>query len=181
MTDPKILTIDLSEEYKIKIENPDRLKGSFFEDIYIKAADAVEDIIEQTEKSNKKSDQNDPFLNEKQDYNNIIAFCGERGTGKSSAMISFAQSLLRLNDSKDFYVGKNLRSKNFHTIKVIDPSLFEEHENIFEVILAQLFSSFEKELNKKESIASLSVYPRESNNCATGYERLYEEAICQIA
>ncbi len=42
-------------------------------------------------------------------------------------------------------------------------------------------TSFSKELNKNESIASLSVYPRESNNCAMGYERLYEAAICQIA
>ncbi len=170
MTDPKILTIDLSEEYKIKIEDPDKLKGSFFEAIYLKAADAVDDIIVQTEKSDKNKDQNDPFLNEKHDYNNIIAFCGERGTGKSSAMISFAQSLLNLNDSKLFYNGKNLISKNFHTIKVIDPSLFEEHENIFEVILAQLFSSFEKELNKKEKESELN----SKRELLEQFEKVYE-------
>lgn len=45
------LVIDLSEEYKIKIEDPDKLKGSFFEEIYLKAADAVDDIIGQTEKT----------------------------------------------------------------------------------------------------------------------------------
>jgi len=169
MSDSKTLTIDLSEEYKIKIEDPNKLKGSFFEEIYLKAADAVDDIIEQTD-SNKKMDKNDPFLNEKQDYNNIIAFCGERGTGKSSAMISFAQSLLKLNDSKVFYTGKNLISKNFHTIKVIDPSLFEEHENIFEVILAQLFSSFEKELNKKEKESELNA----KRELLEQFEKVYE-------
>ena len=163
------LVIDLSEEYKIKIEEPDKLKGSFFEEIYLKAADAVADIIEQTDR-NKKTDKNDPFLNEKQDYNNIIAFCGERGTGKSSAMISFAQSLLKLNESKGFYTDKNLISRNFHTIKIIDPSLFEKHENIFEVILAQLFSSFEKELNKKEKESDLNV----KRELLEQFEKVYE-------
>lgn len=170
MTDPKTLTIDLSEEYKIKIEEPQDIGNSFFKEIYKQAANAVDDIIVQTEKSDKNKDQNDPFLNEKQDYNNIIAFCGERGTGKSSAMITFAQSLLKLNDSKDFYAGKNLITKNFHTIQVIDPSLFEEHENIFEVILAQLFSSFEKELNKKEKESELNT----KRELLEQFEKVYE-------
>lgn len=164
------LTIDLSEEYKIKIEEPKDLERSFFKDIYQLAAKAVDDIITQTEKNTTGTDKNDPFQNEKQDYNNIIAFCGERGTGKSSAMISFAQSLLKLNESKDFYTDKELITKNFHTIQVIDPSLFEEHENIFEVILAQLFSSFEKELNKKEKDSKLNA----KRELLEQFEKVYE-------
>ena len=151
----KTLTIDLNEEYKIKIEKPSELSDSFFKDIYKKAAGAVIDIIAQTEKNDPKNnselDVNDPFYNEKQDYNNIIAFCGERGTGKSSAMITFAQSLIKIKETKEFYdKTEKLRDKKFETINVIDPSLFEEDENIFEVILAQLFSRFEKELENKE-------------------------------
>lgn len=142
----KTLTIDLSEEYKIKIEEPSNLNGSFFEDIYIDAAEAVRDIIEQTERNNKISDK-ELFYTEKQDYNNIIAFCGERGTGKSSAMITFAQSLIEIDKTNDFYkTSPKLALNKFESINVIDPSLFEEGENIFEVILAQLFSRFELEL-----------------------------------
>ncbi|HET6556768.1 MAG TPA: hypothetical protein VFG54_05600, partial [Prolixibacteraceae bacterium] len=147
----KTLTIDLSEEYKIKIEEPEELEKSFFADIYKNAANAVREIIIQTEK--KIEDINDPFLNQHQDYNNIIAFCGERGTGKSSAMISFAQSLLKIDskEASEFYGNDQLVTKRrYQTLKVIDPSLFEEDENIFEVILAQLFSSFEIVLKGKE-------------------------------
>lgn len=166
------LIIDLSQEYKIKIENPEDLERSFFRDIYLNGADVVDSIIEQPERG-PKLDKNDPFLNEKQDYNNIIAFCGERGTGKSSAMISFAQSLLRLKDSREsqmFYKGKKLVTKDFRTIQVIDPSLFEEHENIFEVILAQLFSSFEKELSKKDKGSDVTA----KRELLEQFEKVYE-------
>lgn len=145
----KTLIIDLTEEYKIKIEEPGNLCGSFFEDVYTKAADAVIDIIEQTE-INKKISEKELFYNEKQDYNNIIAFCGERGTGKSSAMITFAQSLIQIEKTDKIYDKTSKLTENkFESINVIDPSLFEEGENIFEVILAQIFSRFEMELEAK--------------------------------
>jgi len=145
------LIIDLNEEYKIKIEEPSELKGSYFEDIYQRAAKATADIIAKSEKVNEDKDDKNPFKHQVEEYNNIIAFCGERGTGKSSAMITFAQSLIKLNETNDFYSKSPLLNgfKYFST-EVIDPSMFEEKENIFEVVLAQLFSSFEKELNNRE-------------------------------
>ncbi len=151
-----VLTIDLNEEYKIKIEEPKDLSNSFFKDIYIRAAKATADILKQSEDNLVKAKEEKFFINQHQEYNNIIAFCGERGTGKSSAMISFAKGLLNIDDKSFLHSeSKNpeidLSKFSFKTIDVIDPSLFEKGENIFEVILAQLFSSFEKEIKKNDT------------------------------
>jgi len=146
----RVLEIDLNEEYKVKVEKPYELTESYFEKIYKKAGKAVSDILVKSEEA-KKLDRNSPFSKHEQEYNNIISFCGERGTGKSSAMISFASSLLNFSETGEFYKDFSiLRNYKYYPISTIDPSMFEEKENIFEVVLAQLFSSFEKELNKTE-------------------------------
>jgi len=153
------LTINLNEEYKIKIEKSSDLGTSFFKDIYLKAAKAAVDVIRQTE--NNKSKKEEVFSNQEQDYNNIIAFVGERGTGKSSVMISFAKYLIDLkNNEDDIYkdVDKDykLSQNHFESLEIIDPSLFEEGENIFEVILAQMFSKFQRKLNDNNNDKDLN-------------------------
>lgn len=152
------LTIDLNEEYKIKIEDADKLSLSYFKKIYEKAGKAAEDILRKSkdsdnncEKRRKGCEEPILFARQKEEYNNIIAFCGERGTGKSSAMITFAQSLVEIKKTNEFYdkTGQ-LKDYSFHYLDVIDPSMFEDNEHVFEVILSQLFSSFTKELNKNK-------------------------------
>lgn len=143
------LKINLNEEYKIKIEDADKLDKSYFKEIYEKAGKATADILKKSEEADKIKDN--PFKRQGEEYNNIIAFCGERGTGKSSAMISFVQSLLMNDKSEEFYKDYTpLNNYKYHSLNVIDPSMFEEKENIFEVILAQLFSSFKKKLDDKQ-------------------------------
>lgn len=150
------LTIDLDEEYKIKIESPEQFQESFFKSVYEKAALATTDIVEQskanTENTKKHSNLNNIFLKESQEYNNIVAFTGDRGTGKTSAMISFAQFLIK-NDADKKEAGikdiEKLYKSNFISIPTIDPSLFEEGENILEVTLAHMFAQFESHLNTK--------------------------------
>ncbi len=150
----EILEVNLNEEFKIKIEEGDKLQSSFFKTVYERARKATNDILRQSEinlnqlEEARQKGKNLAFLDKDLESNNIITFCGERGTGKSSAMISFAQALLEKNR---WITNEGILAKySFHAIEVIDPSLFEKEENIFEVILAQLFSSFEKELNDSE-------------------------------
>lgn len=148
------LTINLNEEYKIKIEKGNEFHQSIFKDVYINAAKNAVEIIKQSEiKSNYD------------DFNNIIAFIGERGKGKSSSMISFRDSLINNQnaDHKDFFdankleneslnkVFEILRNKSFAEIDIIDPSLFRGNESLFEIILAKMFSKFQKEVKKSTS------------------------------
>lgn len=143
------LTINLNEEYRIKIENGNDFHNSIFEDIYLNAVKNVGEIIFQSDGKSKYDD-----------FNNLIAFTGERGKGKSSSMISFRNALIdkKTAEHEDFFEENNskneslkpsfhiIRNRKFAEIDIIDPSLFKDNESLFEIVLAKMFSKFQKEL-----------------------------------
>lgn len=141
------LEINLNEEYKIKIENGNDFNKSIFKDVYESALKNVIEIVKQSdENKNSKYD----------DFNNIIAFTGERGKGKSSSMISFLDALINKGNDihKDFFKSEDyqyLNNKSFVTIDIIDPSLFSEKESLFEIILAKMFQKFQLALKENNS------------------------------
>ncbi|WP_454045144.1 hypothetical protein [Chryseobacterium sp. Marseille-Q8038] len=130
------LEINLNEEYKIKIEKGNEFQGSIFKDVYY---DALNNVIEIVKNKDSKYD----------DFNNIIAFTGERGKGKSSSMISFRDALVnkKHNDHLNYFENRNaefLKDISFAEIDIIDPSLFRGGESLLEIILAKMFKKFQK-------------------------------------
>lgn len=61
------------------------------------------------------------------EYNNIVSFCGDRGTGKTSCMMSFKEQCE--NDNSDYYF-----------LKEIDPSFFDDTHNIIELTIGNMYS-----------------------------------------
>lgn len=141
------LEINIGEEYKIKIEKTEEFKDSIFEEVYTQATKNVEEIILQANTvSNAKSISND-------DYNNVIAFTGERGTGKSSSMISFADALKNKKPKDTFWSETpNLEKVKIKSLDIIDPSLFRNEDKLFEIIISKMFSKFQKKLKKENTI-----------------------------
>lgn len=137
----QVLKFKLGEEYKVRIEKYDKLGESLFRDVYENAYRAIDTIVS----SNNKKTNNDY-----EKYNNIIAFVGERGTGKTSCMISFAESLRNVNEIKDIKLDEysNLNKNEFILTDVIDPSLLAENSNILEIVLANMFKKFKIEVGK---------------------------------
>ncbi|MBN1968834.1 MAG: hypothetical protein JXR48_11860 [Candidatus Delongbacteria bacterium] len=155
MSNEKVLIFRKGEEYKIKVESIDEFNTSLFRDIYNRAAIAVNEIVANSEdqrikKSNKEIDD---FDLDAQKFNNIIAFTGDRGTGKTSAMVSFAKALKRCNKLKNDesvkIVDIELKYLSFHDIGIVDPSLFTANNNIVEIIIARMFEKFKTEINNK--------------------------------
>lgn len=68
-------------------------------------------------------------------HNNIVSYVGERGTGKTSCMYSVA-NLLRQNHEKDFYC-----------LDAIDPSFFDDHHNILQIVIGKMYRQFHKSLD----------------------------------
>ena len=58
---------------------------------------------------------------------NIVAFCGERGEGKTSCMMSLTKQLPHSFDDETFEI-----------LDPIDPSFFDEQHNILELVLGQM-------------------------------------------
>lgn len=92
---------------------------------------------------------------------NIIAFCGDRGDGKTSAMMSFVDSV----------------SSSHHILPMIAPSHFDEEHNIIELILGQLYQ-LSKESGKEEIFDNLMNCFAAVERCASilkpGKEQLYD-------
>ncbi len=84
---------------------------------------------------------------EHEQLDNIITFIGRRGTGKSSSMLSFMESLKNNaqsagDDNKEYVIKSHGRSVRFIGLEWIDASLIEKGEDIFEITLAEMMNEF---------------------------------------
>lgn len=142
----KTLIIDKNCVFKSKIENREDFDKSFFKEAYDKAESCLSDIVNFEYDKDYKSN----------DFNNIIAFVGDRGSGKTSTMKSFRNSL----------TSKNKDSK-FLLLDIIDPMLFSNKDSIIEIVVAQMF----KEFSNKKSNDNLM----KKKELARRFEKVYED------
>lgn len=149
----KEIIIDSNNEYKIKIVDVKEFETSIFRGVFTTAKQNVLDIIKNQQENTYDA------------YNNIIAFTGERGKGKSSTMISFLQGLKSIKNKNsndaffhDFYFDsyKEKAKYNFITLDIIDPSLFRGQESLFEIVLAKMFSKFKDSLDNNRDHFSIT-------------------------
>lgn len=78
-----------------------------------------------------------------QDFeNNIIAFCGERGEGKSSVMMSFVNAVYNDSENEIFKNCTNLKNACFVEPVLIDPSFFDDVHNVLGIVLAKIFRKY---------------------------------------
>lgn len=82
---------------------------------------------------------------------NIIAFIGDRGSGKTTVINEFSRIL---HEYYDKYENWNLipaysggRGYRFHVLAPIDASVLETKEDLMEVILASMYQAFEKKID----------------------------------
>ena len=138
MARDKILTIVKGEEFQINIKKKIDEKDIFFNQ-YAKAARILDYIV-----AFDNSAVSEEWLKTESE-NNIIAFCGERGEGKSSAMISFINAVYDLNSNAEnilFSDCKNVKKTLFFEPMVIDPSMFDNVHNVLDIVLATLYKKF---------------------------------------
>ena len=136
----KTIIVKVGEEYQVKIADyPDQ--NDFFFPAYQQAAKELCEIIQDTITYHE-----DNQSQKKEDYsNNIIAFDGDRGQGKSSAMLSFSNFLKTKERIDVFFDDKKdniISTSQFLVLQRIDPTKVENSENILTIILAKLFHCF---------------------------------------
>jgi hypothetical protein len=160
-----VLEVKRDLRYREKIENYEEFTDSFHSDVYKRAWQIFKEIYDNSlyvdskrtdpkknnvlnnEETKNKKENNKKNSLEQDNENRIIAFVGERGSGKSSAMNSFAEALT----NNDYLKKQGLNIDEIFFEKVpIDPSFFEENENIIELIIAKLFENFKQILNKDD-------------------------------
>lgn len=185
-----ILTIIKGQEFKV-VDKHFIGEDDIFLDQYKQAAEMLNTIVNES-----KGSAENHFLNEYE--NNIIAFCGERGEGKSSAMLTFINSLYEdywedeegeeevednSNDNKKentdkepkrynlFKNYRNLDKKHFAEPIIVDPSQFDEVHNILDIILAKLYRNFSKKYNENNRCADEYII----NELQDQFQKVYRE------
>jgi hypothetical protein len=125
-----LITFHIGEESRAKIESINEMEKSLFQEQYEKSFSEISKYLSQKEESNQPVGQ--------EALNNIFAFIGERGSGKTSCMLSVANMLPHRSDKK------------FHLLEQpVDPSFFDDKHNIIEITIAKLFSQFSTEVKEK--------------------------------
>ena len=138
MKNEKILTIIKGQEFKLSLKDKIEINDIFY-DQYLEAAAMLENIV-----ANEERDKQ-PDWKKAETENNIIAFCGERGEGKSSAMFTFINAVVNEKEQKEstiFAQCENVKNTVFSEPIVIDPSAFDNVHNVLDIIIASLYRKF---------------------------------------
>lgn len=165
----KLLSVNQLMSNGIVFENRDQFEQSIFADVYKRAEELISQIIKDNCSWRK---------NKKQEFksSNVISFIGRRGTGKTSAMCSFAQVLKEPKESDCVesiqfeYENKN-GNISFHVLERIDASTLEASEDMFLLILANMFT---KLLNREEQKSGM-IQGYEKRVLFEKFERIFED------
>lgn len=152
MKKPIIFDIDLDNKPIKDLIRKDNIDDLMFGAQYKLALQQIDQYLSALTLKNDVKDEN-PNAKDDYDYfdidynNNIFAFVGERGTGKTSCMISVAD-LLCSKRKNAFPEYENIVKDNFQTIDLIDPSYFDSCHNVISLFLAKLYDSYKKHVER---------------------------------
>ena len=144
------LYFNIGEESRPVIEKLTKqdVKESLFSEQYKNAFDSLSSYLKVSK--TKDDEENEPL-------NNIFAFIGERGAGKTSCMLSVANELV--NKSENSFLDNYQEVKNiaFHKLSLIDPSFFDEKHGIVAEILASLYNEYRKTEKPNNSLEKTEI------------------------
>lgn len=169
------LYFNIGQESRPVIEKltKQNVKESLFSEQHKNAFDSLSSYLKVSE--TWKNEGNEPF-------NNIFAFIGERGAGKTSCMLSVANELTEKSEDSFMSNYQEVNNCSFHKLSLIDPSFFDEKHGIVAEILASLYHEYkitEKPNNSLERTEILGKFTdlQKDFNCllASDAEKPYDD------
>lgn len=149
------LEIIRGEEFKIAVKDKISENDIFIEE-YKRAAKMLDEVTGSSLRMADQQKKGKKWTWKQQDFeNNIIAFCGNRGEGKSSAMMTFVNALYGTGDKKEgiFSQCRNLEKVDFAEPILIDPSMFDDVHNVLDIVLAKIFRNFSERYERDNQYA----------------------------
>lgn len=148
------LIIFKGEEFKVSVKEEIN-ENDIFIDEYRRAMAMLDEIVMASNNEIENMKHKDLKWKQSEFENNIIAFCGDRGEGKSSAMMTFINAVRRqakkqigTEEGNLFSMYKNLQNMSFVEPIVIDPSLFDDVHNVLDIVLAKIFRDFYEQYDR---------------------------------
>lgn len=127
------LNIILSDNNRPHIESRADFDSSLFKQQYALCFNQIESILIANHTDNVKAGQ--------ECNNNIIVFDGERGSGKTSCMLSVATMLTE--DGGDlFHPYPRLQAQKFIWLPMLEPSFFDQEHNSVTLFVSRLYKEY---------------------------------------
>lgn len=163
----KTLKLTLGDESHVVIENDASQKDhSLFAPQYNQVFKMISRLLPVCCDDKSDEDAKNNLNRSELVSNNIFAFVGNRGTGKSSCMLSVA-SMLRRGGIPEI-------KKTCHVIDVIDPSFFDEDVNILDIVIGRLFLAFKSQLKKRPSIDEDEIFQNNKRQLFSAFQEVRE-------
>ena len=173
----KVITIKKGEEFQIRRGSVYEENG-FFYDSYQKASKVIEEIVKRKQDNTDESQQRlgafwgeEEYVNEEY-ANNVIAFCADRGEGKSSAMKTFSESLERMQalpkaehqKTDAAFWGEATKKACFKVLPSVDPGMMGEQTSVLRIILSRILLQARYQWKMQDEKMYLRQSSRESRN-----------------
>lgn len=190
----KVKNLSIECVNRVKLETVEEFEDSIFSDVYKTAHMQIERIIDMSGIQEMNNDA-ERFCNGNE-ISNVISFVGERGMGKSSAMLSFAYFLKQYPDNTDTEKGSAFRFKallrdfggresgesidgkaantriKFYTLSKIDVAVLT-NESLFDVVLAKMWTDFQTKIDRVGDDSFSFSHTKESFNSIKDVYTLY--------
>lgn len=156
----------------IKYEEYKDFDKSRHRNVYQSAFAKLNDIVKKNQENKK-----DVLYSVKRKYMefpNIISFVGKRGSGKTSAMLSFMESLrdYHIMPIEKKFSATALDNASFVCLECIDGSLLEKGEDIFKVVLAQMYEEYQKSMQK--IMGNMGEQTNRARDLSRNFEELFK-------
>ena len=187
------IRIKQGREYRAAID-PERVNSEteFFYNAYQEAKSQLREILlafDQNSKRDTKALSTKKRIEQLHEYpNNVIAFCADRGRGKTTAMLSFSGALEALSDpQKDTSAAisfwedlpTNLHNTKFEVLAPVDPAAMENSESVLQQIISQMFENFCKKIKDRfktnENNRDFDDLSDKFQKCAQAIDSLYKD------
>ena len=159
-----VLHIALGDSNRPHIETIEDYENSLFRQQYDLSFAQVNSIL--------AANHNLNVVNGLECNNNIIVFDGERGSGKTSCMLSVANMLAKGGDLFSCY--DLLSNQQFITLPMLEPSFFDKEHNAVTLFVSRLYNEYllrKNELIDEQSrheLLNLFVNVQQSIKCIFG-------------
>ena len=136
---PDAIVFRKGDETGIVVEK-EGFANSLFKGQYSQALTLIEEIVTKFPKEQKAEEVNS------ERHSNVIAFCGDRGEGKSSALVSLRYILSEekcyQSACEDGLLATNSKIKlnTFKVLPMVDPAFFDNEHNLLELLLGQMYA-----------------------------------------
>lgn len=164
-----VLKLTVGQEHELlsaqKIDDPDTLMYP----AYQQAVRALSEIVNSAKRWRAKREAADCRSKDRNDLygyaNNTIVFCGSRGQGKTSAMLSFGNALACKTGSGEISgeldPARVIANNRFYVMEPIDPTMLKKGGHVSEIVLSYLYTQMKQHLSRGDCV-EMSVQRKET-------------------